>query len=656
VAKIRPKLQRLLDADPEAFFLLRVGLETIGEGMRWWRELHPEELEVWGDGQTDTQSYASLVWREEATAFLRELIAYLRSIPEGERVIGYQPAAGHSGEWVKESAMENHATDYSLPMLRAFRSWLARKYGHLYALREAWKDTQVMFHTAEIPSPVEQETASIFHFRDPSRERKTLDYYEFLADLVAEDVIHFCRTIKETTECEALAGVFYGYLMELAWSNGWFNQRHDMEHPAYQRSGHLALTKVLASPYVDFLASPYSYGFRGLGGDGTFMSVTESIRRHGILYFCEEDTRTYLFPPHSRYGQAKDLPETVSILTRNFGNVLTHASGAWWADWHTAAGSPYRDPELMALIQRFMHLGERSLDLDRSPMADVAVIVDEESFFHERLINHLDWPLVYRQRHGGLARMGLPYDLYLLSDLERLPKDYKCYLFLNTFRLDDAEREVVKQVVRREGRACPERSRRVAVWMFASGLIHHDVSARNMEDLTGLRFGLDWTEWGLNLLVTGFDHPLTRDLPAHTHWGTDFHVGPIPYVDDPDATVLGTLVYTQGSGMPGMAVKAFDGWTSIYVGAPNVPSTVLRSLAAYAGAHVFCYSDDVLHASRHFLALHTTKAEEKRLFLPYPAHVYEVIEDRPVAEGVTEFTDFVAAGETKLYYYGEEPW
>jgi hypothetical protein len=177
-----------------------------------------------------------------------------------------------------------------------------------------------------------------------------------------------------------------------------------------------------------------------------------------------------------------------------------------------------------------------------------------------------------------------------------------------------------------------------------------------MEDLTGLRFRLDWTEWGLNLLVTGFDHPLTCDLPAHTHWGTDFHVGPIPYVDDPDATILGTLVYTQGSGMPGMAVKEFDGWTSVYVGAPNVPSNVLRSLAAYAGAHVFCHSDDVFHASRHFLALHTTKAEEKRLFLPYRAHVYEVVEDRPVAEGVTEFTDFVEAGETKLYYYGEEPW
>ena len=156
--------------------------------------------------------------------------------------------------------------------------------------------------------------------------------------------------------------------------------------------------------------------------------------------------------------------------------------------------------------------------------------------------------------------------------------------------------------------------------------------------------------------MTGFDHPITRDLPANTQWGTDLHVGPIPYVDDPDATALGTLVFPLGSCMPGMAVKACDDWTSVYIGAPNVPSNVLRAIAAFAGAHVFCSADDVLHANRHFLTLHTTKAGEKQLFLPYPAHVHEVLEDRPIAAGVTAFADRVGAGETRLYYYGEQPW
>ena len=108
--------------------------------------------------------------------------------------------------------------------------------------------------------------------------------------------------------------------------------------------------------------------------------------------------------------------------------------------------------------------------------------------------------------------------------------------------------------------------------------------------------------------------------------------------------------------MPGMAVKAYDDWTSLYIGAPSVPSNVLRAIATFAGAHVFCHADDVLHANRHFLTLHTTKTEEKQLFLPYPAHVHEVLEDRPIAAGATQFTDLVKAGETKLYYYSEKPW
>ena len=30
------------------------------------------------------------------------------------------------------------------------------------------------------------------------------------------------------------------------------------------------------------------------------------------------------------------------------------------------------------------------------------------------------------------------------------------------------------------------------------------------------------TEWSLNLLLTGFDHPITRDLPA-ADWAIDLH-------------------------------------------------------------------------------------------------------------------------------------
>ena len=511
--RVLPKLRRLLDLDPEAYFILRVSIEMRVE---WWQRQYPEELELWGDGTREAESYASAVWRAQATDFFRALIETIRSHPEGERVIGYQPAAGQSGEWAKESSMENRATDYSEPMRRYFRAWLARRYENdLNALREAWRDGRAMFNTAEVPAPEEQEDADLYHFRDPARGRKVIDFFECLADLTAEDIVHFCRTIKEATDGEALAGVFYGYIMEMTWSNGFFHQRQDMEHPAYQRSGHLALSKVLASPHVDYLASPYSYGFRGIGGDGPFMSLTESVRLHGKLWFNEEDTRTHKFLPNSAYGMVNTPEESVSILTRNFSIALEHASAAWWADWAAPGRGPYDDPAILEALRTFVRIGTKSLSCpDRSASADLAIIVDEQSFLYERLIRTLDWPLIYRQRHWGLSRIGAPHDLYLIDDLNRLPKPYRCYLFLNAFCLSDAEREAIRRYVCRD--------KALVVWMYMNGAIRPDprsgvgLSPGNMTDIIGMQIRWDMTEWSLNMLVTGYDHPITGDLPANT--------------------------------------------------------------------------------------------------------------------------------------------
>ncbi|MCP4638779.1 MAG: hypothetical protein GY851_00025 [bacterium] len=641
-----PKMKRILDIYPDALFTFRIGLETYAE---WWRKRHPEELELWSDGQRDSQSYASTVWREEAGVFLRDLVKFVRSSPEGQRVIAFQPKGGHAGEWVKESAMENRATDFSDPMELHFQSWLREKYGSVNALRMAWKDGRVMFNTAEVPSKEEQEGADLYHFRDPAQGTKVMDYCACFADLTARNIDHFCGIIKEASNGEVLAGAFYGYIMELTWSNGFFHQKQDLEHPAYQRSGHLALSKVLASPHVDFLASPYSYGFRGIGGDGTFMSLTESVRLHGKLWVNEEDSRTHTSPPGSSFGQAKNAFESVSILTRNFSVSLERSSACWWANGGLPGLANAEDPDIMAAIRRCVEIGGKSLQCpDRSPCADMAVIVDEQSFFYEMMHRRLAWPLIFRQRHWGLARLGAPHDLYLLSDLDRLPRKYKAYVFLNTFRATDDQRDLIRRTVCRDNA--------LVVWMYMAGAINGNLSPENMSDLIGMNVSWDMTEWSLNLLVTGFDHPITANLPANTAWGTDERIGPIPYVDDPDAYALGTLVSIQGESRPGMCVKDMGDWTSLYVGAPNVPSNVLRSMLTFAGGHIFCHSDDVLHANRDFVSIHTTKGETKRLHLPGTADVWDAMADKRIASDADTFEDRLLPGETKLYYYGKSPW
>jgi hypothetical protein len=64
------------------------------------------------------------------------------------------------------------------------------------------------------------------------------------------------------------------------------------------------------------LVSPYSYGYRGLGGDGPSMLPSESVRLHGKLCLVEDDTRTHVDledvhhgrpPPGSRLGDEQQI-------------------------------------------------------------------------------------------------------------------------------------------------------------------------------------------------------------------------------------------------------------------------------------------------------------------------------------------------------------
>ncbi len=185
------------------------------------------------------------------------------------------------------------------------------------------------FDNAAVPSQAEQLFSTERIFRNPATERPVIDYYNALADLCADLLIDFHKTVKDATDGQALAGAFFGYITEMAWNMSFFGAETESEYGTTQRSGHLALGKVLRSPYTDFLVSPFSYGFRGIGGHGCAMPPSEAMRVHGKLYLFEDDTRTYLNAPESGFVRAKNLDETIAVLRRNFGEILTRGQGIW---------------------------------------------------------------------------------------------------------------------------------------------------------------------------------------------------------------------------------------------------------------------------------------------------------------------------------------
>jgi hypothetical protein len=114
-------------------------------------------------------------------------------------------------------------------------------------------------------------------------------------------------------------------------------------------------------------------------------------------------------------------------------------------------------------------------------------------------------------------------------------------------------------------------------------------------------------------------------------------------------------VYTMGRCKPGLAVKAMDGWTSIYAAAPNIPAPVLRGIARFARAHVYNDAGDVLTGTRDLLAVHTTSGGRREFRLPAKAEViHDLYENRTVARRASRFTVEMAPVSSALWYTGTE--
>ncbi len=638
---VEARYGRIIDADPLALFHLRLHFEfEVGD---WWLKAFPSECEITSEGRPQSESFASTVWRKQVNDFLQALIAHLKHTGLYDRITAFQPGAGGTGEWVKgETSMSWLCADYSEPMRQHFRSWLRREYGDDPArLRAAWNRRDITFETAEVPPAEQQLQTKLYTFRDPAQEQNVIDYFRCFADLSSDLVIDYCRTVKQATNGEKLAGAFYGYLTEM--NNGGFHgERQESDYATYSRSGHLGLKKVLESPYVDFLVSPHAYGFRSIGGDTVTGQPPASACLHGKLLIVEDDSRTNI-NHDQEYGHTYTLSDSVAVLERDFARVAVQGLGMWWL---SESINPVKEPAFGPLLESFHRLGNSLLQLDRSPSAEIAVLLDEESFYYENNRINLDLPMILQQQFWGLPRLGAPYDLYLLQDfVEGRMKPYKLYIFLNALRLDKNRRASLNKELRKGGR--------VALWIYGSGYIEDEPGLDHMRELTGFTFAKHMQPWGPQMFILDYTHPITKGLPQDLVWGTNNKLCPIFCLDDPEARVLGEVVFSRGNTKPGMGVKTFPEWTSIYVAAPNLPAPLLRGIAGFAGVHLYNREGDVLYASPDLLAVHTVAGGSRVFRLPrHVERVYDLFAHKAIAQDAAEFQAELRPASTSLFYTG----
>jgi len=399
--RVDRQVQAIIEADPQAYIFLRVKLNPPA----WGIKAHPDELSQHADGRRGPQhSMASEKWEEAYERMLRDLIGHVEASRYAGHIIGYQPAGGEASEWYWWDHGKG-LIDYSPAARARFRKWLKERYaGDAASLAKAWNDPQVTFETAEPPGEAARQATEHLLFRDALKARPVLDYQRFLTDMTVHNITKSCRICKEATGGRKIAGVFYGYSFHYAaTARGPWNL------------GFLGLKQVLDCPYVDFLCSPTDYALRRGGEPGNFVSVyTASYQLHGKLYWDEVDTRTYHYRGPERY-RVETLPETLAVHERALGYGLTKGTALWW---FTLAGDhTFHDEAIMEDIARLQQAAEASLAVDKSHVRDIAVLADEQSFLYMRMgAKALMQPLA-RDMHRQLATMGVPFDMYLLSDV-----------------------------------------------------------------------------------------------------------------------------------------------------------------------------------------------------------------------------------------------
>lgn len=655
------KLDEYKSLDPKALFLPRI-LLTPGE---WFGKMFPDEITRRDDGTPAGMfgpmthpSFASEKYRELSRKLMAAFITHLEE-KYGDRIVGYQVGNGFGGEWLPfNSFWETHGDDphpakfgvedYSPASIKAFRTWLRKAYaGDTEALRRAWGDPRVTFETAAAPGEAARYTTTKGIFFDPAKSRQVPDFLLYFNDSVGDMLLENARWIKEITGRRKIVGSFYGAI--------WLN----FPNLSSNKAGQLALTRVLASPDIDFLCSPYTYDNKYVGGPHNSQSLPEAANLHGKLFISETDTETHLTKRQWRWGDSLRNPETWEetrgLLIRDFGYAFTKGVGLWWTDLF---GGTFEDDKITGLLARLKRIDEENLAADKRSTAEIAVIVDEPSYAYcgdgEPIFNA--W--MTAQKQWELGFMGMPWEPHLLSDMGNPSlKDFKLYIFLNAIKVSPEQRASIHARLRRNGAT--------ALWVYATGYIDARCDPANISALTGFALAEDMRPGELHIDVTDRVHPITRGLPEGLAYGTDerveeiirfydhriylkdprdpglnrdlpgFRIAPRFYIDDPKAAVLGML--RAGIDKPGLAVKDMDGWRSIYSAAPIVPSALLRGIARAAGVHVYSDADDVVTANENFLCLYAPKGGTRTVRLPRRATVVDLLDGRTLAREATEF-------------------
>ena len=542
---------------PDAYVFINVHLDT----RNWYLEENP------GAASSFThlsQIAADEKWRKDTADYLKALIAHVEEKYD-DFVCGYFLLGGYTTEWFSEFDFEEtHPVKE-----KAFRKYLHDE-------------------SASIPTKEQLEKPANQIFLDPEKDALVISYRKFHNELITDTVLYFAAAAQEVLDHKKVVGCFFGYILELSGERLW-------------NAGHLDMDRIYRSPDFDLLATPSSYLFRAYDDTGAYMLLSDTLELNGKMYFNSFDHITYTLPdlPSNPRRLSKDddalailkmrkdmLPSrkhAIDAIHREFMLRAAKRTGLWWFDMLEGW---FYDDKLMEMIGELVEKSKKLLPIPKKSNSEVAVFVSSESLYYANKCSRINSELIVRQR-GALARMGCPYDIYSLNDVDRIdPNAYKLYIFLDAYFLTESQRAFINGKLKANGRTL----------FFVNACDYIDdteISKERFEDMLGMR--VERLEKDENT-INAYDSRYGFTAPKTPTW----------FVSDAGAEILGRYSISRKCGL---ARKSFGDHTVYFSGVGNVSHEVLRRIARDCGIHIYTENGVAVYINSALVGVYNTANE-----------------------------------------------
>ncbi|MCC6860329.1 MAG: hypothetical protein IT158_17300 [Bryobacterales bacterium] len=650
----------VLRGDPDGYLIVRFGLWPPPS----WRDAHPQEYFINEEGSPGpAPSLASDVFYDAADRFTAALIRYCESRPWANRVIGYANFGVQEG--THPPLAQHWLFDHGPLMSARWRRFLEAKYGAIEKLRAAYGDRAATFGSVPVPRDKLRgpapALAGLLYWQSARENQPLRDYLELQRQLFLSrmrssgEAMHRAAARKVLFLHDALKQTMQG------WTNfGFFNYpgggggvSWPLAYPEYLAgSGSMDVMSLFGGRGFDGLITPHDYQARGIGGVYEPEGSADSTVLRGRYFYCEMDTRTYV-RTKNEIGLARNDREYAANTWRNLATGWTRGFNSYWMEFGAGWFDP---PGIRSIIGRQVAAIRESIEWPHETVPGIAMVLDDTAVLETNGSGNLHNEAVMWEQKMGMARCGVPHNIYLLEDLalDHFPA-HKVYYFPNLYRVDAARLDLLRRKVFRNGN--------VVVWGPGSGISDgRSVGIESAARLTGFSFEMLPVNAHRRILVSNFDHPVTRGLRADTVIGGPLSYGPV--LLPTDGVELGLAWVKGGFNHTGLAVKEFGkgaagngtsgprgegDYAAVFSIAANLPADLWRGLARYAGAHVYSETNDVLLADRSVVALHSLQSGKKRIALPGRFHVRDVTGGGEYAREASEIIFDLHAPETRVF-------